>query len=88
MPPALVGVAFATITAAFFDLPIRYVDLPDSLTGAINFPGLASLGRIFEGPILAAVATLAVVASAAGACDPLLGGTDGALLFRSLLAAA
>lgn len=64
VPPALVGVAFGTIVAAIWQLPIRYVDLPDSLVAAINLPGLAELGRMLEGPLLGAAATLAVVASA------------------------
>lgn len=64
VPPALVGVAFGTLLAALFELPICYVDLPDSLAGALAFPGLAELARMGEGPLLAAAATLAVVASA------------------------
>lgn len=64
VPAALVGVAVGTGIAAWFDLPIRYVDLPNSLTSAIAFPGLTNFARVFEGPILAAIATLAVVASA------------------------
>ncbi|MEB3197881.1 MAG: SulP family inorganic anion transporter [Candidatus Sericytochromatia bacterium] len=64
VPPALVGVVFATSVAAWFKLPIKYVDLPENLWGSIQFVGLSQLGTLLQGPILASVVAVAVIASA------------------------
>lgn len=64
IPGALIGVVFATGVAQLFSLPVRYVDLPDSLFGAVKAPAMASFARLAEPDLLIAVITLAFVASA------------------------
>jgi MFS superfamily sulfate permease-like transporter len=64
IPGALVGVVFATAAAQMFSLPVRYVDLPESLVGALAAPSLADFGRLTEVQFIIAAVTLAFVASA------------------------
>jgi len=64
VPGALVAVVVATAMAQFAVMPVRYVDLPDSLAGAIQLPGLDSFARLGQVEFLIAAVTLAFVASA------------------------
>lgn len=64
IPAPLVGVTFAALVVAVFQLPIQLIELPANLWSAVQWPTLANLGQIVEGPILLAAVTLAVVASA------------------------
>lgn len=64
VPGALVGVVFATAAAQGFSMPVRYVDLPDSLLGSLAAPALADFSRLAEPQLLLAAVTLAFVASA------------------------
>ena len=64
VPGALVGVVFATAVAQFLSMPVRYVDLPDSLLGSLTMPGLGGFARLGELQFVIAAVTLAFVASA------------------------
>jgi MFS superfamily sulfate permease-like transporter len=60
----LVGVVFATAVAQFLSIPVRYVDLPDSLLGSIAMPEFSGFARLGELQFIIASLTLAFVASA------------------------
>jgi MFS superfamily sulfate permease-like transporter len=64
VPGALIAVLVATVAAQVLAMPVRYVDLPDTLAGAISLPALANFARLWEGHFLIAAITLAFVASA------------------------
>jgi MFS superfamily sulfate permease-like transporter len=64
LPGALVGVVFATGVAQMFSMPVRYVDLPASLFGALSMPNFGNFGRLGEVELIIAAITLAFVASA------------------------
>jgi len=64
IPGALVGVAAGTALAAAFALPIKRVEIPESILGGLNLTDAAGLaGLMAPGPLLAAV-IIAVIASA------------------------
>lgn len=64
VPGALVAVVAATAAAQFLSLPVRYVQLPDSLFSALRFPTPELFGRLASMEMLMAAVTLAFVASA------------------------
>lgn len=64
IPGALVGVGLATIFAHLSDLPIKYVDIPDSLFSTLHLPTAAAWMRLTDFHILLAAGALAFVASA------------------------
>jgi MFS superfamily sulfate permease-like transporter len=64
LPAPLVAALIATVAAAAMKLPINYVNVPESLTGAIRMPTLESLGRLLEQDLLIAAVALAFIASA------------------------
>lgn len=64
IPAPLVGVTAAALVAALFNLPIKYVSLPESLLGSIQWTGWAELSRLTDVAILTSVITVAIVASA------------------------
>ncbi len=64
IPGALVAVTIATIVAAVFAFPVRYVAVPDSLLGTVRLPTVQSLRAVLDPSVLGAAAMLAVIASA------------------------
>jgi MFS superfamily sulfate permease-like transporter len=64
VPGALVAVVVASAAAFFFELPIRFVSVPDSLASEVALPSLASFGLLANPSILGAAIGLAVIASA------------------------
>jgi MFS superfamily sulfate permease-like transporter len=64
IPGALVAVAVSTVVAQVFALPVRRVNLPDSLLGSIQLPSLGAFQNILQLDILIAALTIAFVASA------------------------
>jgi MFS superfamily sulfate permease-like transporter len=64
VPSALVGVLVATVAAQIWAMPVRYVELPDSLFSIVRVPGLEELQGLLDGSVLVAAITLAFVASA------------------------
>jgi len=64
LPAPLIGVIVATGCAAFLELELKYVPVPDRLLDAVSWPTLAGLGRLTEGAIWSAGLSLAFVASA------------------------
>jgi MFS superfamily sulfate permease-like transporter len=59
-----VGVVVATAMAQIWAMPVRYVDLPDSLVSALRFPGADNFARLGDIQFIVAAITLAFVASA------------------------
>ncbi len=64
VPPALVAVVVAVLAAAIFQLPVKFVSLPENFFSAINLPSLASINLLADGGIWVAALTIAFVASA------------------------
>ncbi|QXP85727.1 SulP family inorganic anion transporter [Methylococcus sp. Mc7] len=64
LPAPLIGVVVATACAAFLELDLKYVPVPDQLLDAVTWPTLAGLGRLTEGAIWLAGLSLAFVGSA------------------------
>jgi MFS superfamily sulfate permease-like transporter len=64
IPAPLVAILFVSGVAMAFRLPISYVDVPSRLLDAASFPTLDIFSRLLEGPIIAAVAGMAFIASA------------------------
>lgn len=64
VPGALVAVLVATGAAQLLAMPVRYVNIPDSLFSAIRLPTPDLLLRLAEPQFIIAVLTLAFVASA------------------------
>ncbi|HYP12688.1 MAG TPA: SulP family inorganic anion transporter [Bryobacteraceae bacterium] len=64
IPGALVGVLFATSTAALAGLQIKYVSLPDNLLGTLAWTTQSTFLSALTPTLLIAAATLAFVASA------------------------
>jgi MFS superfamily sulfate permease-like transporter len=64
LPAPLIGVVIATACAAFLELELKYVPVPERLLDAIAWPTLAGLGPLTEGAIWLAGLSLAFVASA------------------------
>ena len=64
LPGALIAVVVASVCAALFELPIQYVNVPENLWEAANWPQPSSFARLIEPGIIIAAVTIAVVASA------------------------
>lgn len=65
VPGSLIAVGFATIAAAILRLPVKYVDVPDSLFGSLNWTDPSAFLAAFQKPELIFEAlALAFVASA------------------------
>jgi MFS superfamily sulfate permease-like transporter len=64
LPGPLLGVIVGTIFALAFALPITLVDLPATLTEALNIPTFEALGRAIEPEIIGLGFVFAFVASA------------------------
>lgn len=64
IPAPLIGVVVATVCAAFLDVELNYVPVPQQLLDAISWPTPAGFSRLTEGSIWLAGLSLAFVASA------------------------
>jgi MFS superfamily sulfate permease-like transporter len=64
IPGALLAVTIATVLGQVLALPVRYVEIPDSIFSAIQLPGAALWTRLWEPQFVVAALTLAFVASA------------------------
>jgi MFS superfamily sulfate permease-like transporter len=64
LPGALIGAALATAAAAAMRLPIQYVNVPESLMGAIRLPSTDVLARVLTPDLLISAFALAFIASA------------------------
>lgn len=64
IPPPLVAVVGATAAAAYFQLPVFYVEAPDRLWNEIHFPTWVLLSEAPWGAILQTALLVGVVASA------------------------
>jgi MFS superfamily sulfate permease-like transporter len=64
VPGALLAVTLATAIAQVLSLPVRYVNLPDSLIAAVTLPGVDNFIKLAEPQFLIAALTVAFVASA------------------------
>lgn len=64
VPAPLVAVVAVTIVAAIFQMPIKYVQIPDSLFSVTSFPTLASLSRLLEPGVIGSALALCFIASA------------------------
>lgn len=64
IPPALVAVIVVTAAASIWQLPVFYVDLPDSLWTSLSFPTQEQLQHANWGDVLRDGLLVAVVASA------------------------
>lgn len=64
IPGPLVAVALATVLATALALPIRYVDVPESISGLVNLMSPGDLSAVLRPEILALAFAMALVASA------------------------
>ena len=64
VPAPLVGVLLSVGLAAVSGARVSYVSLPDNLLGSIQLPKLSLLSQLFEGSVITAALSLAVIASA------------------------
>lgn len=64
LPAPLIAVVLAVIAAAFFELKIAYVIVPENIWSVIQFPSPDNLKHAFETPILIAAISVAFIASA------------------------
>jgi MFS superfamily sulfate permease-like transporter len=64
IPGALIAVTLATVIAQALAMPVRYVNLPDSLFSALQLPATSNFLRMIEPQFIVAALTLAFVASA------------------------
>jgi MFS superfamily sulfate permease-like transporter len=64
IPGSLFGVVLATLACAAFQLPVKYVDIPQNIWSAFSLPQSANLSRLFEPGVVLTVVALAIVASA------------------------
>ncbi|MBX3073358.1 SulP family inorganic anion transporter [Candidatus Obscuribacterales bacterium] len=65
VPNALVGIATVTLAAMFFDMPVKYVTIPASLTQNISLVSIDSVIAAFQNPeMLGAAGMLAFICSA------------------------
>jgi MFS superfamily sulfate permease-like transporter len=64
LPAPLVAVVAATAAAAALQLPIRHVEMPSDLLSEVRWPTAQSLAQCWQWPVLAAAASVAVIASA------------------------
>lgn len=64
LPAPLVAVAAASLINDVFNLPIKTIEVPESLWASLNFPGVADYLRLGEGAIIVAAISVAIIASA------------------------
>ena len=64
LPGALIGTGIATALALTMRLPVKYVNVPENLSSAIQLPSLAVLSSMPHSEILIAAFALAFIASA------------------------
>lgn len=64
VPGALVGVLSGTFVALGFDLDVARVNVPESIAGAVSFPGVGMVAKWADPSILAAALAIAFIASA------------------------
>ncbi|AIT07123.1 MULTISPECIES: SulP family inorganic anion transporter [Sphingomonas] len=64
VPGALVGVLTGTFVALGFDLDVARVNVPESIAGAVSFPGVGMVAKWADPSILAAALAIAFIASA------------------------
>jgi MFS superfamily sulfate permease-like transporter len=64
VPAPLVAAAVATGIAAIMQLPIKYVNVPESLLGAIRTPGADAFAALWSAELIVASVALAFIASA------------------------
>ncbi len=64
VPGALIAVALATAANAFFQLPVRKVDIADGFLGSIQFLDITTLPGLLTPEVILLGATVAFVASA------------------------
>jgi MFS superfamily sulfate permease-like transporter len=64
VPGALVGVLTGTFVALGFDLDVARVNVPESIAGAVSFPGFGMVAKWADPSILAAALAIAFIASA------------------------
>jgi MFS superfamily sulfate permease-like transporter len=60
----LLAVAAGFGAAAYFELPINYVEVPDSMSGLINLPTLEGAAFLLKPSVLGSAIAVAVIASA------------------------
>lgn len=64
IPGSLIGVLLATAITAYFQLPIRHVDLPGNMMSSISIPSTSFLANLIDPAVLLGAVTIALVASA------------------------
>ena len=64
VPAPLLAVAAGFGAAAYFELPINYVEVPDSMSGLINLPTLEGAAFLLKPSVLGSAIAVAVIASA------------------------
>jgi MFS superfamily sulfate permease-like transporter len=64
LPAPLIAVIAAVAAAAFFELKINYVIVPDNIWSVIQLPALENLKHAIDTPILIAAVSVAFIASA------------------------
>ncbi|MGF1465013.1 MAG: SulP family inorganic anion transporter [Sandaracinaceae bacterium] len=64
VPGPLVGAALAAGLAAIFQLPIRYVAVPENLLDIVSFPTLGTVGQMADPIVVGTGLSIAVVATA------------------------
>ena len=64
LPAPLLAVGAAVAVAAFFKLPIAYVEVPDQLGGLISLPTVESVSMLAQPAVLGSALALAFIASA------------------------
>jgi MFS superfamily sulfate permease-like transporter len=74
IPGALVGVVLGSAVATVFQLPVKYVKVPENLLDAVSLPSFATLSLLADPALITTAVALAFIASAetllsAGAVD-------------------
>jgi MFS superfamily sulfate permease-like transporter len=64
IPAPLVAVVVVTIIAAILQMPIKYVQIPDSLFSVTTFPTIDSLSRLLDPAVIGSALALCFIASA------------------------
>lgn len=64
VPAPLLAVVVATVIAMIFQMPIKYVELPESLFSVTSLPGVEALGRLLEPSVIGSAVAICFIASA------------------------
>ena len=64
VPAPLLAVASGVIVAGIFNLPISYVEVPDSMSGLVSLPTLEGAAFLLKPSVLGSAIAVAVIASA------------------------